>query len=104
MYCIIFASSSLITGTIIDHSGYLWLEIYLCFMLLTILIQLIVINSLDKFVLPSKKINKPGVWLKEQLNRLKDERECRQRITQKRVDVFSSGEFLLVYGEDNSSS
>ena len=102
MYCIIFACSSLIIGTIIDHFGYLWLEVYFIFLLCTILVLLIIINSLDKFSRPDKKINKPGSWLKEQINKWKDERDG-VRNARKTID-FYSGEFLLVYGGDNSST
>ena len=102
MYCIIFACSSLIIGTIIDHFGYLWLEVYFIFLLCTILVFLIIINSLDKFSKPDKKMNKPGSWLKEQINKWKDERDG-VRNSRKTID-FYSGEFLLVYGDDNSST
>ena len=68
MYSIMFACSSVIVGSIIDHFGFMWLELYYTFVYGTILFLVVWIFIIDKTSKrQDQKVNKPGSWLKEQL-------------------------------------
>ena len=63
---IIFTCTSVIAGTIIDYSGYLWLEIFYVLLLGFALLLLIAIIAMELFANgEDKRVNKTGWWLNE---------------------------------------
>ena len=68
LYSLMFTGSSVIVGSIIDHAGFMWLEVFYTFMYGTILFLvgcMIVMDNVSKR--QDQKVNKPGSWLREQL-------------------------------------
>lgn len=93
VYSVLFTSSSIIAGFIIDFSGYLWIEIYFSFLLFICAASLALVSFMDKFTKDrTKKINKPGSLTAGMLDRW----NSNNKPVRKRNDYYSNG-FILVY-------
>ena len=69
-YCLIFTSTSVIAGIIIDNSGYIWLEIFYVLLLGVTLLLLITMVVMELFEngKNDRKVNKAGWWLSEHMH------------------------------------
>ena len=65
-YCLTFTGVSIVSGTIIDYAGYMWVELYFFLLLYMIFILLIMVAIMDK-ISRERKINKAGSWLKKNI-------------------------------------
>lgn len=92
LYSIIFTCSSIIAGSIIDYSGYIWLEIFFFFSLFLIFVILIVLTVMD-LNREDKKMNRVGWWLK---SKMIDRELAQERRNNKKVIDYLSGEFVMI--------
>ena len=93
LYSIMITVVGIISGTIIDEAGYMWLEIYFFFLLYSILCLLVVVGIMDQFSRTSK-VNVAGSWLREQIEYWKFKQEDKK--IQEVVDYYS-GDFEHLY-------
>ena len=68
VFSLVFISSSAIAGAIIDHAGFMWMEMFLAFLLCMCLALVIDILLMEMSPFASSKVNKAGSWLRAYLD------------------------------------
>ena len=62
LYSVMYTGISVVTGTIIDRVGYMWLEVYFCLVMSVASLLLIILAVVDHFS-DNTKVNKHGLWM-----------------------------------------